>query len=54
MPDCSRPWAYWQFELGEERPRDPAEEIKRPTELGQLSRHELAALAEKANEAGRG
>lgn len=48
-----RPWAYWWFDLGEERPSSlPPEhhaEAVRLAELGLLTRNELAALEERAN-----
>jgi hypothetical protein len=44
-----RPWAYWEFELKEERP-DGDEEAIRLAELGLLRDDEVAAIAERANE----
>ena len=46
----TRPWAAWKFELGEEPPEDDAEPI-RLAELGLLRDDEIAAIAERANEA---
>jgi hypothetical protein len=48
----SRPWAYWWFELGEDKPRNTAAEAVRLAELGELGAGELAALRERATEAG--
>jgi hypothetical protein len=45
-----RPWAFWKFDLGEDRPEDDAETI-RLAELGLLRDDEVAAIAEAANEA---
>ena len=45
-----RPWAYWAFELGEERPPREDEAVGL-AELGDLRPDEVAALREKANEA---
>ena len=45
-----RPWAYWRFELGEEPPQDDRQPI-RLAELGLLRDDEVAAIAERANEA---
>ena len=45
-----RPWAYWCFELAEERPDGP-EETVRLAELGELSSEEVAALRERGTEA---
>jgi hypothetical protein len=43
-----RPWAYWRFELGQEPPDD---EAIRCAELGLIREDEIAAIAERANEA---
>jgi hypothetical protein len=50
-PPCTRPWAFWRFELGEDRPRSRAGEVVRLAELGVLTPEELARLRERANEA---
>jgi hypothetical protein len=49
-PGCpgTRPWAYWKFELGEDLPDN---EPVRLAELGLLRVDEIAAIAERANEA---
>jgi hypothetical protein len=47
----TRPWAYWEFELKEERPARSGQEAIRLAELGLLRDDELAAIAERANEA---
>lgn len=44
-----RPWAYWKFELAEEPHQD--HEPIRLAELGLLRDEEIAAIAERANEA---
>jgi hypothetical protein len=44
-----RPWAYWKFELGEDPPDD--DPVVRLAELGLLRDEEVAAIAERANEA---
>ena len=44
----TRPWAYWKFELGEDPPDN---EPVRLAELGLLRDDEVAAIAERANEA---
>jgi hypothetical protein len=60
--DPSRPWGYWRFVLGEEKPfphwnpeahqmEGKHAETIRLAELGELSDEEVAAIAEKANEA---
>jgi hypothetical protein len=46
----TRPWAYWRFELGEDRP-DGDDAAIRLAELGLLRDDEIAAIAERANEA---
>jgi hypothetical protein len=46
----TRPWAYWRFELGEDRP-DGDHAAIRLAELGLLRDDEIAAIAERANEA---
>jgi hypothetical protein len=46
-----RPWGFWHFEVGEERPTDRAAETVRLAELGELTADEVAAVAEKATEA---
>src|SRR3954447_13513853 len=43
----TRPWAYWEFELNEERP-DGDEEAIRLAELGLLRDDEIAAITERA------
>jgi hypothetical protein len=48
--DGTRPWAWWAFEAGEERPDGDREPV-RLAELGELTAEELAALREEANEA---
>jgi hypothetical protein len=52
-PVGARPWAFWVFDVDEERP--PASEhgagTVRLAGLGLLERDELAALEERANEA---
>jgi hypothetical protein len=61
-PAGTRPWGWWRFVAGEERPRriwNPetrrsegiAAEAVRLAELGELRDDELAALRERANEA---
>jgi hypothetical protein len=48
----TRPWAYWVFDLGEEKPQGEWDaEALRLAELGELRPDELAALHERANEA---
>lgn len=58
MADCaafpaalpgSRPWAYWRFELDEEKPPVRRDQVIRLAQLGLLRSHELAALEEDAN-----
>jgi hypothetical protein len=46
----TRPWAYWRFELGEDPPDGDGAAI-RLAELGLLGDDEIAAIAERANEA---
>jgi hypothetical protein len=46
----TRPWAYWRFELGEDPP-DGDDAAIRLAELGLLRDDEIAAIAERANEA---
>ena len=46
-----RPLGYWRFVLGEYPPRPRDSETIRLAELGELSDEEIAAIAEKANEA---
>jgi hypothetical protein len=43
-----RPWAFWEFDLREKQPED---EPIRLAELGLLRENEIAAIAERANEA---
>jgi hypothetical protein len=43
-----RPWGWWVFEQGEDRPERDAEEV-RLAELGELTDEEVAKLAEDAN-----
>ena len=45
-----RPWAHWWFDIGEDRPKDDAA-ATRLAELGLLREDEVAAIAERANEA---
>lgn len=53
---ASRPWAWWVFEQGEERPRSGAEngdgddeaELARLAELGVLEEHEIERLRLRA------
>ena len=48
----TRPWGFWAFEVGEERPAGGcAAETVRLAELGVLRPDELAALRERATEA---
>ena len=48
----TRPWGFWAFEVGEERPAGGcAAETVRLAELGVLRPDELAALGERASEA---
>jgi hypothetical protein len=47
-PDASRPWAWWKFTVGIERPDDPAEQIRILQELGELRPGELQAFRERA------
>ena len=49
--DGRRPWGWWEFEAGEEQPRGDDETV-RLAELGELTDAELAALHERATEAG--
>lgn len=49
--DPWRPWGYWRFVLGEAQPRPRDAETIRLAELGELTDKEIAAIAEKANEA---
>jgi hypothetical protein len=44
-----RPWAYWKFDLHEDRPEDDDASI-RLAELGLLREDELVRIAERANE----
>ena len=46
-----RPGAWWEFEAGEEMPRERGAEAIRLAELGELRPDEVAALRERANEA---
>ena len=46
----ARPWGWWRFEAREPRPSG-ADEAVRLAELGELTVEELAAMAERANEA---
>ena len=46
-----RPWAWWAFDAGEEKPRERAAETIRLAELGELEADEVVALRERANEA---
>ena len=46
----TRPWGWWVFEVGEDPPPRALEAV-RLAELGELTREELAALRERANEA---
>lgn len=48
--DGWRPWAWWAFEAGEQRP-DPDGETVRLAQLGELTAEELAVLREEALEA---
>jgi hypothetical protein len=51
-PPGTRPWAYWVFDLGEEKPQGEWDaEALRLAELGELRPDELAELHERANEA---
>jgi hypothetical protein len=50
-PVASRPWAWWVFDRGEEKPRSQVAEAVRLAELGQLTDDELAVLRERADEA---
>jgi hypothetical protein len=50
-PPGTRPWAWWAFEAGEDRPAGSEPEAVRLAELGELGADELAALRERANEA---
>jgi len=45
-----RPWAFWRFDLDEDPPEDD-DAVIRLAELGLLRDHEVAAIAEAANEA---
>jgi hypothetical protein len=47
----TRPWGWWRFEAGEERPRPRGDQTVRLAELGELRDEELAKLRERANEA---
>jgi hypothetical protein len=47
----SRPWGWWVFEAGEDKPRRFDAEALRLAELGELLDDELAAVRERANEA---
>jgi len=46
-----RPWGWWVFEAGEDQPPDKESEAVRLAELAVLTADEVAALAERANEA---
>jgi hypothetical protein len=46
-----RPWAYWKFDLGENKPPTRYQEALRLAELDLLREDELVALQERANEA---
>ena len=48
--DGRRPWAWWAFEAGEERPEGDREAV-RLAELGELTADELAAFSAKRIEA---
>ena len=50
-PAGTRPWAYWQFDVGEPKPVGWGAEAVRLAELGLLEAAELAAIRERANEA---
>jgi hypothetical protein len=50
-PDGTRPWACWEFDIGEPKPSNRHAEAVRLAELRLLAPDELAALAEQANEA---
>jgi hypothetical protein len=47
-----RPWAYWRFDLGEDEPPEHDKRVVRLAELGLLSAGEVAAIRERADEAG--
>jgi hypothetical protein len=48
----TRPWGWWVFEAGENKPRGgPEVETVRLAERGAITDEELAALREQANEA---
>jgi hypothetical protein len=47
---CWRPWGWWRFEAGREEPCR-AEEVVYLAECGELTDAEVAAIAERANEA---
>jgi hypothetical protein len=48
----SRPWGWWVFTVGEEPPpMEPGAKEIRLAELGELTKEELAAIAERAAEA---
>ena len=48
----TRPWAWWHFDMGETMPDGDLAEATRLMELGELRPDELAALKERAVEAG--
>jgi hypothetical protein len=45
-----RPWGWWRFEAGREEPPRHDEAVLYLAERGELRDHELAAIAERANE----
>jgi hypothetical protein len=47
----TRPWGWWAFEAGEDKPRDLGAETLRLAELGDFRSDELAGVRERANEA---
>lgn len=49
-PAGTRPWGFWQFDLGEPMPAGNGAEAVRLAELGLLTVEEAAALQERANE----
>jgi hypothetical protein len=46
----TRPWGWWRFEVGEDRPDGDAGEAARLVELGVLDAEEAVRVAERARE----
>lgn len=43
-----RPWGFWRFEAGQEKPAEHAEVIKILAEMGELTEDERARLAKES------